>query len=139
MSEPTEREKKDRADCIAWYGEKNGNEIADHWENLIKRIKENPTIIKPRLGKKGEEMENESKWQPIETAPKDGTRILLYGSYQWEDYEDRKESGIIVGYFRLCDWNDDDNGSWVAVNANPYTDYVQPTHWMPLPNHPKGE
>jgi hypothetical protein len=73
-------------------------------------------------------------WQPIETAPKDGSTILLYrpDAYPW---------------FRVH------AGHWVAQtlyrNPRPFwgtshkfigviqaRDWV-PTHWMPLPDAPK--
>ena len=59
-----------------------------------------------------------SKWQPIETAPKDGTVILgfedMYFPMLW--VHNRWElSGVV-----WCDGSDE----------------VEPTHWMPLPNPP---
>jgi hypothetical protein len=52
-------------------------------------------------------------WQPIETAPKDGTRILLWcGS----------KAHTFVGQ-----WS---RGSWVGAK------YHTPTHWIPLPAPP---
>jgi hypothetical protein len=62
-------------------------------------------------------------WQSIETAPKDGTRILVcrYSSNPYipkvgEDY-----------------WGDfGDKGGW--GKSNPET---IPTHWMPLPSPPE--
>jgi hypothetical protein len=35
----------EREDCIKWYGEKDGNSIADHWEAVRKRFAGNPTKI----------------------------------------------------------------------------------------------
>lgn len=75
-------------------------------------------------------------WQPIETAPKDGTEMLIavngsvdIGNWQ-EEKPDSTESGVVVdpglpagwyGYLGLCPW-----------------DKPQPTHWMPLPAPPKA-
>ena len=57
-------------------------------------------------------------WQPIETAPKDGTEILL-----WEP----KGEGICIGcYYPTTGWN---NGYDKLLHT--------PTHWMPLPEEPK--
>lgn len=56
------------------------------------------------------------QWQPIETAPKDGTSILLYGG-DW----------IFEGRFS--------DGGWVHAYENDDT----PTHWMPLPQLPGDE
>ena len=60
-----------------------------------------------------------SEWQPIETAPMDGTPLLLWG---WNDVQ--------VGWF--CNDRDDDR-EW--INAD-YDD-LAPTHWMPLPAPPQ--
>jgi len=57
------------------------------------------------------------QWQPIETAPKDGTEILVF-------HPERNEQ--FVCYLK--------EGYWMfAPDAALATD---PTHWMPLPNPP---
>lgn len=61
------------------------------------------------------------KWQPIETAPKDGTRILLCG----------KNGKIADSHYGQPDgWANPRCFIWPYVNANP-------THWMPLPKPPE--
>ena len=60
-------------------------------------------------------------WQPIETAPKDGTPILLGA----EPNEDGPFS-IILG----C-WYKDGWYCWTPEK------HIWPTHWMPLPQSPK--
>ena len=74
------------------------------------------------------------EWQPIATAPRDGTRILL-GKYV-KDIAAKIDRWywIASGYFDVdgawCDFTDD------GFNAdNRY--YHGPTHWMPLPEPPK--
>jgi hypothetical protein len=59
-------------------------------------------------------------WQPIETAPKDGTRVLIADSNVW----------MAVATFWPCNmyWTDD-TISGLKLNS--------PTHWMPLPEPPK--
>ena len=59
-------------------------------------------------------------WQPIETAPKDGTLILGYknGEMATVEWAYCGESG---------DWN-----LVVSWDGQPWT----PTHWMPLPEPP---
>ena len=65
-----------------------------------------------------------SAWQPIETAPKDGTRILAYGL-------ERKRYWIVD----VVRWHQPGNpvhdGFWIGTH---YT--IKPTHWMPLPEPP---
>ena len=79
-------------------------------------------------------------WQPIETAPKDGTEILsvrcselghlIYCVVRWE------------AEFELADWDDDAlyRGAWTGdrVGSFNYEEYEEerPTHWMPLPAPP---
>jgi hypothetical protein len=61
-------------------------------------------------------------WQPIETAPKDGTEILsaVKGTNQV----------LIVRWEGI---GSADRGEWFYDNDG----YTWPTHWMPLPEPPK--
>jgi len=62
-------------------------------------------------------------WQPIDTAPKDGTRVLLYDPY----------NGVGDGYYcNIRWWHYECGDDW-------YSEEWNPTHWMPLPTTPKGE
>jgi hypothetical protein len=69
-------------------------------------------------------------WQPIETAPKDGTNVLLYAT--WMD--------ISVGkFYRDERWRLTADGFLAKESeGDTYTEYfeVAPTHWMPLPPKP---
>jgi len=59
-------------------------------------------------------------WQPIETAPKDGTEVLLLG--RWFS-----QARIVNGL-----WNSGD-----AMHMPHWMGGIhQPTHWMPLPAPP---
>ncbi len=60
-------------------------------------------------------------WQPIKTAPKDGTRILIRASY-----------GIGVMYGR---WRER-HGRFAFAECCGRN--VDPTHWMPLPKPPEA-
>lgn len=76
-------------------------------------------------------------WQPIETAPKDGTSVLLY-----KPDERRVGEYMLAGYFDDSDgiWG----GKWVAVHGNSLgyfsewqgADQGYPTHWQSLPEPP---
>lgn len=66
------------------------------------------------------EVMKRSEWQPIETAPRDGTRIrclVINDEFilHWEQEDDEYPAG----------WCDDDKTDW------------NPTHWMPLPDAPE--
>jgi hypothetical protein len=63
-----------------------------------------------------------TNWQPIETAPKDGTWLLLWCG--WEIVGHWVEDGKRVKH----GWSDDPNG------IDPI---FMVTHWMPLPEPPK--
>jgi hypothetical protein len=81
-------------------------------------------------------------WQPIETAPKDGTPILLWADdARIEAYSDHPKWGRVAFDYKPtppCPFV----GFWSRKNywqLAHYTafDYV-PTHWMPLPEPPNG-
>lgn len=75
-----------------------------------------------------------SAWRPIETAPKDGTRVVLLGTLA-----SNPDFGV-----RAC------VSQWCEDGAEPYhlrgggwpwsspglSDRFLPTHWMPLPDAP---
>ena len=65
--------------------------------------------------------EGEMEWRPIETAPKDGTLVLV-----------GHETAVFDG------WWDENSGGWVDGSTDMYEDLIvyQPTHWMPLPASP---
>lgn len=60
------------------------------------------------------------EWQPIETAPKDGTFVLAYRPCD--------------PYFEPMYFND---GIWHWFDGD--SPSFQPTHWMPLPDPPGDE
>lgn len=75
-----------------------------------------------------------SGWQPIETAPEDGTEFLAYypeGKID-DDYENWIPVVAIVKTDERCDLD--------RLEGNTYfmTPYGNPTHWMPLPPPPEA-
>lgn len=77
-------------------------------------------------------------WQPIETAPKDGDWVLVYGNV-WAG----EISGIVKNDFgeisiaRYSDGKSDFPGEWWHdAGGDAYACWCQPTHWMPLPEAP---
>ena len=69
-------------------------------------------------------------WQPIETAPKDGTRVLLYLAAPWSRVE------LARWYQPWGNWQTDGD------EPDPFRDEYcgigsqLPTHWQPLPPPP---
>lgn len=60
-------------------------------------------------------------WQPMDTAPRDGTYILLWSP---------EDACAISGYYHPGEDESDD--LWLAGNI-----IVNPTNWMPLPEPPQ--
>lgn len=75
------------------------------------------------------EAAREDGWQPIETAPKDGTRVLLW--YEWHDLP-------VVGDFRHGRWWSVHSlgGNLAHPNGMDWEEVVRPTYWRPLPAPP---
>ena len=67
-------------------------------------------------------------WRPIETAPKDGTRVLLLNDLR----EFGSDRVIVEAMWRTASqsawWSCPVRGGYIGEN---------PTHWMPLPEPPK--
>ena len=65
-------------------------------------------------------------WQPIETAPKDGTNVSLWSS----------------GFYGICHWSPpgtiSEDGFWCYTPRVEWAilELKSPTHWMPLPEPP---
>ena len=67
------------------------------------------------------------EWQPVKTAPRDGTYILIFDG----------ETVILARWSEVCP-SDREKGwpdGWYDVGTFLYA----ATHWMPLPEPPKGE
>jgi hypothetical protein len=65
-----------------------------------------------------------STWQPIETAPKDGTKILLICA------EPMTDPTYVVGLWIKDSWHSD----WDHTMIGPE---LEVKHWMPLPAAPE--
>lgn len=62
------------------------------------------------------------RWQPIDTAPRDGTKILVWHP-QVQGIALDRQAGAAVDEWKHGKW-------WRSYPAQ------QPTHWMPLPGPP---
>lgn len=69
-----------------------------------------------------------SEWKPIETAPKDGTEVLLL-----LEESSRYYSGCVVSYFDGGEWRDPLHEDDAELS---HSGCGKPTHWMPLPTPP---
>ena len=74
------------------------------------------------------------EWQPIETAPKDGTKILVFTA---------------MGEIEMSEWYVSKNYRYDHIEGDVYKKVLDeevglwnsnyPTHWMPLPKPPSAE
>jgi len=67
-----------------------------------------------------------SEWQPIETAPKDGTTLLV-----WDGI------AITTAFFQTHKYG----GNWELANPGSYAEdcEINATHWMYLPEPPEQD
>lgn len=79
----------------------------------------------------------QTQWQPIETAPKDGTPVLLGGG-------STDEEGHLVGSITrrpvVAVWCEDrEGGHWAYAHWDSAwrSAYENPSRWMPLPSDPE--
>jgi hypothetical protein len=83
-------------------------------------------------------------WQPIETAPRDGTWVLLTGG-ECESNEESDNRGRVVTAQWTTEYRSNagdrliaDFGRWefAYYDSGVYGEYENPTHWQPLPSPP---
>ena len=74
------------------------------------------------------------EWQTIETAPRDGTEILLLAPLEWsQQARDNEEQRIGLGNWIFAGWWWAEKKTWRNRLAS-WTN--APTHWLPLPPAP---
>lgn len=82
-----------------------------------------------------------SPWRPIETAPKDGTEIILrrgarVGCAAWYEWQKRASEYHSNGTY-LGEFVTDEGASWsIGLDGDGWDGDKAPTHWMPLPEPP---
>lgn len=90
---------------------------------------ETKTGVIAQLTARVEELEQAQGWQPIETAPKDGTHVIFATAYD----------GKIVHSVHSGAWGPAyDRGPNAWVEDYDYK-ICEPTHWMPLPQPPQAD
>jgi hypothetical protein len=78
--------------------------------------------------------------QPIDTAPRDGRTVLVFGTCAWESLSPHSHTGKpewrVAEWVPDLGWDDEDFqpiGGWKSVTSNPYADYIIATAWTDLP------
>ena len=115
-----------RLTWLRWLRELRGY-IEDKETMALARIVEN------------EALKANQSWQPISTAPKDGTVILAYVPARGRAFACRWEPEFEYIYHENGD-NTTPRGAWtdnavVSFGMEEVAEY-SPTHWMPLPSAP---
>jgi len=104
--------------------------ICGLFNDLLKRAEESSHALA--------RVQEERQWQPIETAPKDGTTVLLWWRSEF--------AGDVVDWWACGEWKVFGDGSKGWIGESFYTsepDFwtrliaARPTHWMPLPSPPQ--
>lgn len=70
------------------------------------------------------------EWQPIETAPRDGTQVLLFGKQDPHEMVNFTGPLIFSGYHDVVD------DAWCSTGTTWQGPFYTATHWMPLPPPP---
>lgn len=81
-----------------------------------------------------------SEWKPIETAPKDGTRVLLAPymmTAHWEFGDDNWQFHVVPMKADFTIHYDAEECAPMFYCVSHQTYGIEPTHWMPLPEAPK--
>lgn len=73
-------------------------------------------------------MPSKPEWKGIETAPRDGTRVLI----GWFELSGQDSMTVAFWHSSRKSWCN----TWMGFSADPRD---QPTHWMPLPAAPTQE
>lgn len=75
-------------------------------------------------------------WRPIAEAPKDGTPVLLFGTWAGEINGIADDPDIGIGYW--TDGRSDYSGTdwWNLTGGDAYSTWMRPVCWRPLPAPP---
>jgi len=131
---------KGRGEALAelnphWLGQK---ERADQLQAQLEEAEALIAQTSHGAAERISELEAQVAWQPIETAPKDGTQIMLTNGKDvaqgwWEHQEPYiREQRDTEGHYIDQQEHDGFDG-WLDCEGGMQPD---PTHWMPLPAAP---
>lgn len=81
-----------------------------------------------------------SEWKTIDSAPKDGTWVLVTGGeieYRWDG--DTQPKCVAAQYTNFLNMKYRDESWWQFAwyDGGYYGVYEAPTHWQPLPEPPQ--
>lgn len=77
-----------------------------------------------------------SEWQTIESAPRDGTCVLLYGYWAGEISGPTNNLSIDIGSWNGGKSDYDGFDWWYLSTGDAYACWMRATHWMQLPPLP---
>ncbi|WP_299378013.1 hypothetical protein [uncultured Kiloniella sp.] len=95
-------------------------DYADSWD--YKEVEDMVEAAKQALAGTGEV----SPWKPIETAPKDGTQIIVFGVHFYNG-----------PYMLIASYDNNEKAFMQSCHSPTGHDFL--THWIPLPPAPEGE
>lgn len=80
------------------------------------------------------------EWQPISTAPKDGTEVIVihhtdYGDGIMPTTDGPFTASFVRGAWRSS-WDNEEVVEYMDWGGTDYKSIMAPTHWMPLPSPP---
>lgn len=79
------------------------------------------------------------EWQPIETAPRDGTPLLLWGIEGCSElHRPRLFKGVVIASWLGGSADAEGDDWWDEQGGVYYASWVRASHWMPLPDAPNG-
>lgn len=71
------------------------------------------------------------RWRSAESAPKDGSTILVYGRPRNTEHFRFSKDGIYTVYYDLV------GESYCLSGSTRLWPFIKPKYWMPLPEPPK--
>lgn len=79
-----------------------------------------------------------SAWQPIETAPRDGTWFVIFiPEFESQRYEVGRYNPYYSHNYEEVEGGLYKKVAWVGYEWDGFNNFGHATHWMPLPEPPK--